>query len=228
MTFLLIFLLSASCSDFRFFNSRLIAVGPSADRGGPIWSTPVESRLAPQALDDLSRLSQGVVHTAGPRRLEAFDARDGAPLWSWTPPQDHLVDSIEATDGVLLLKVRRRIDATSETLVALEEVSGVELWRRVMMPGTVPICGDGHLALMEERTEKAQVIDLFLGGEIGTLEVGPRTLAGLDKAWIHDGRLGVVGQAGPPPPPPKAPPPTPSPLRPMRTPPAFGAARPGT
>ncbi len=168
----------------------LIALAPG-ERNGFVWNTPLVSDLGWQERAERTFIEQGLVHVASRDRITCVRGSDGRGGWTWYVGEGRVILRAVPADGVLLVRTAPEFSDGTELLVALDAAAGVELWRRATPRGTVPVAGDGRLVLVLDSSPRAEVIDLFLGGRIRTLDVGDRRDLTGAEGWISAGNYVV-------------------------------------
>jgi outer membrane protein assembly factor BamB len=158
----------------------------AGERTGYVWNVPLADVDWPSRVER-TRVQGGLVHVAARDRIVCVRASDGGGGWTWHVGDGRSILRIVHSDGVALVRTVPEFGDGSELLVALDAASGVELWRRATPLGTIPVAGGGRLVLVLEGSDRAEVIDLFLGGRIRTLEVGNRRNVSGGEGWISEG-----------------------------------------
>ncbi|MFT7676059.1 MAG: outer membrane protein assembly factor BamB [Planctomycetota bacterium] len=164
------------------------------DSSEPIWSVRSLGAAYTGPYPQHIRPSNGLVHVAGVERLATLDATDGRELWRWSLDGSSNIKHIHTSGGVVIAVIERprSQNRTARTMVALDAVTGAELWRLGGIDGSFnqrPVVGDGYVVLLPRNQGSAETVDLYTGCRVSRFNVGRIHTFDARAAWIEEGQL---------------------------------------
>jgi outer membrane protein assembly factor BamB len=157
--------------------------------GEEVWQVDYGRGELPASWTGRLASAHGRLYLATTKRLVAIDAANAEQLWDVEP--DGYVSGLALASGILVCGLREQTGTAR--LLAFDAHGGLPLWERQLPASgfaSEPLAGARQvLVLPRNPGQTAMSLDLFTGGLLAHLQIGPVLGSSRAAAWIEGQRL---------------------------------------